>query len=41
MKEMFIMLNQARKEDPKEFYGSIAVMAYLFAFTYVVLWIFH
>ena len=39
MKEMFITLNEARKEDPKEFYGGIAVMVFSFALTYVVLWI--
>lgn len=41
MKQMFITLNEARKEDPKEFYGGIAVMVFSFALTYVVLWIFH
>ena len=41
MKEMLITLNEARKEDPKEFYGGIAFMVFSLALTYVVLWIFH
>jgi hypothetical protein len=38
IKEMFITLNDFRKEDPKEFYGSVAFMIFMFAFLYASLW---
>jgi hypothetical protein len=38
IKEMFVSLNEFRKQDPKEFYGSIAFMVALFGFLYFGLW---
>jgi hypothetical protein len=38
IKEMFTTLNEFRKEDPKEFYSSIALMVFVFGFLYVGLW---
>jgi hypothetical protein len=38
VKEMFTTLNEFRKEDPKEFYGSIAFMVFMFGFFYVSMW---
>jgi hypothetical protein len=37
--EMFRVLNEARKEDPKEFYSSIAFMVLLFGGFYAAVWI--
>jgi hypothetical protein len=39
VKEMFTTLNEFRKEDPKEFYGSIAFMVFMFGFFYVSMWV--
>jgi hypothetical protein len=39
IKEMFTSLNEFRKEDPKEFYSSIALMVFVFGFFYVALWV--
>ena len=41
MKAMFSTLNQARKENPSEFYGGIAFMTILFVSFYVAMWIFY
>lgn len=41
MKEMFTTLNQARKENPKEFYGSFVFLIGLFTTFYFAVWIFH
>jgi hypothetical protein len=38
IKEMFTSLNEFRKEDPKEFYGSVAVVIVGFTFFYFALW---
>ena len=35
VKKMFTTLNEFRKEEPKEFYGSIAFMV----FFYVSMWV--
>jgi hypothetical protein len=39
LKEMITVLNDCRKEDPKEFYGGIAAMIVLFGGFYVVMWV--
>lgn len=39
IKEMFQVLNEARKEDPKEFYGSIAFVVLLFGGFYATIWL--
>jgi len=41
MREMFETLNEARKENPSEFYGSFAVLIALFGLFYVTMWIFY
>jgi len=41
MKEMVTTLNQARKENPSEFYGGIAFLTILSALFYVSMWIFY
>ena len=38
MKQMIRTLNEARKEDPKEFWGSIAVVVTIFGMMYGGLW---
>lgn len=38
MKKMIRTLNEARKEDPKEFWGSIVAMITIFGMMYVGLW---
>jgi hypothetical protein len=38
MKKMIRTLNEARKEDPKEFWGSIVVVIVIFGMMYVGLW---
>lgn len=38
MKQMIRTLNEARKEDPKEFWGGIVVMISIFGMMYVGLW---
>ena len=38
MKQMIRTLNEARKEDPKEFWGSIVVVIAIFGMMYVGLW---
>jgi hypothetical protein len=39
MKKMIRTLNEARKEDPKEFWGSIAVVVTIFGMMYSGLWV--
>ena len=39
VKEMFTTLNEFRKEDPKEFYGSIAFVIFIFSCFYVSMWV--
>jgi len=39
MKQMIQTLNEARKEDPKEFWGSIAVVVAIFGMLYSGLWV--
>jgi hypothetical protein len=39
LKEMVVVLNECRKEDPKEFYGSIATIVLLFGGFYVTMWV--
>lgn len=38
MKQMIRTLNEARKEDPKEFWGSIAAVVTIFGMMYGGLW---
>jgi hypothetical protein len=38
-KQMFIELNEYRKQDPKEFYGGIATMVIFFGGLCVTMWI--
>lgn len=40
MKEMITVLNEARKEKPSEFYGSVVMVAVIFAMTYFSIAIF-
>lgn len=39
LKEMFTVLNDCRKEDPKEFYGGIATIVLIFGGFYVTMWV--
>ena len=39
MKEMLRMLNEARKEDPKEFWGIIALMLAISGYIYGSMWL--
>jgi hypothetical protein len=39
MKEMLRTLNEARREDPKEFWGGIVAMIAIFGSLYVGLWV--
>lgn len=39
LKEMITVLNDCRKEDPKEFYGGLAFMVLLFGGFYAAVWI--
>lgn len=39
MKEMLRMLNEARKENPKEFWGIIACMLAISGFIYGSMWL--
>jgi len=39
MKEMFQVLNQHRKEDPKDFYLGILFVIFLFASFYGMMWL--
>ena len=38
---MFNYLNNARKENPSEFYGGIAFLTILSALFYISMWIFY
>ena len=38
IKEMFATLNQCRKEDPKEFYGSIIFVTFMSVLFYLTMW---
>jgi hypothetical protein len=38
MKQMIRTLNEARKEDPKEFWGGIVAMITIFGMMYIGLW---
>jgi hypothetical protein len=38
-KQMFVELNECRKQDPKEFYGSIAAVVMIFGGFYVTMWL--
>lgn len=39
LKEMFTVLNDCRKEDPKEFYGGLLFMIVLFGGFYATMWL--
>ena len=39
LKEMFVTLNEFRKEDPKEFYASIAFLIMLFGGFWAAMWL--
>jgi hypothetical protein len=38
-KQMVVKLNDLRKRDPKEFYGSIAAVIIIFGVFYVTMWL--
>jgi hypothetical protein len=41
MKQMFKTLFQTAQEDPKEFFGGIALLCVIGAFLYACLWTAH
>lgn len=39
MKEMFSTMNEARKNDPKEFWGSVAYVVLSFTLLVTLMWV--
>ena len=39
MKEMFSTMNKVRKNDPKEFWGSVAYVVLSFTFLITLMWV--